>query len=105
MRTPGQVFSGRDHHEYKPHKDALQIELEGLAISPVQWMEMLLIRTLHEPRTLVQHTSILYFEAGPGVALECVWECLTKRFLVSTRHSYQILHHLFQGPKISATER
>ena len=73
MSTPGKVFSGTDPQEYKPWKEALQRELAGLAISPAQWMDLLLVRTSQEARTVVQHTRVLYLETGPEVALECVW--------------------------------
>ena len=60
LASPGQTFNGEKPMEYKPWKDALQREVEGLAPTAAQWFDILQIRTSGEAYEMVQTTRVMY---------------------------------------------
>ena len=83
---------------YKPWKDALNIEIDGLNLDANQRMDMLLMRATGIAKDFVQHSRDAYLQDDPEQALQILWTALDKRFVTRQKPARNLLQSLLQGP-------
>ena len=90
--------------DYKPWKDAIEKEVEGLALTSAQWMDVLMVGTSDEAYEVVNRTRVLYLETSPDQAMQYALKSLDFRFKARQTPSQHLINSLLHGPTISASK-
>ena len=97
-------YTGENKMEYKPWKEALERETQGLQLDAYQKLDLLKARTAGEAHDAIQPSLLVQQESSPDRALTMAWSALDKRFFTVQRPSQQLIQQLLHGPTVNSDE-
>ena len=86
--------------EYKPWREAIEREVDGLDLDSNQWMDLLLKRTSEIAREFIQHSRDAHLQENPKQALQNTWTAHDSRSVTRQKPAQKLLHSLLRGPMV-----
>ena len=104
LGAPATQFEGSNKIEYKPWKEALHREVDGLDLSAHQWLDLLRVRTTGDAQAALKPSMIIQQELSAEDALDSAWKTLDQRYWTAQRPSQQLIANLLHGPTVIADD-
>ena len=104
LTAKGIKYDGSSRVNYRPWKETLEREVQGLQLETFQWLDLLEARTDGISLDAIKENRIMAIENSPEYALKVVWAKLHNQFHTEDRPSKQLLKELQNGPPVLTSD-
>ena len=103
LTTASTKFDGENLLRYKPWRDALVREMEGLQLTDAQWLDLLRARTSGGALDALEPSGIIQQEYSAAEALTIAWTTLEEKYGTPQRPSQQLIENLLPSQSLPQT--